>query len=235
MTINRRGLLIGAGVLGLGAAGLGANSVRGRRLLGRTGPDGEVPSVSPAAVVRKPWGAVIGSGPPVLALHGRGGDVDWWVGLGLPQFLTSAGGGFSILAVDGDEDYWVDLELPEPVVAALGVSMGGFGVLDLARRVPLRAVAAISPALFPTWEDADVIKGFASREIWEAHEPLRHTGEVTAPVGVWCGREDPFHDPAQDLAARVEAQVRSFDHGAHDNGYWRRVMPEALRFIKDRL
>lgn len=88
--------------------------------------------------------------------------------------------------------------------------------------------------MFPSWEDAARINGFASREVWEAHEPLRHTAEIKSPVGVWCGREDPFHDAARDLASRVGA-VGSFEHGAHDSGYWRRVLPEALRFIGDRV
>ncbi|WP_285750561.1 hypothetical protein [Lentzea sp. NBRC 105346] len=234
MTINRRLLLGGFGVLGAGAVA-GALSVPGRRVLGWTGPDGVVPSVDPAPVSWQPWGAVIGSGPAVLALHGRGGSAQWWIDMGLPRFLAASGGGFSMVAVNGSEKYWVDLELPSPVVAALGISMGGFGVLDLATRQPLKAVAAISPALFPSWEDADRIKGFASRDVWEAHEPLRHTEAISAPVGVWCGREDPFHDPAVDLATAVNAQVRSFDHGAHDGGYWQRVLPEALTFIRSRL
>ncbi|WP_189254856.1 hypothetical protein [Lentzea flava] len=136
--------------------------------------------------------------------------------------------------VNGGEDYWVNLTPPVPFDAALGVSMGGFGVLDIASQRSLKAVAAISPALFPTWEDAEQINGFASREVWEAHEPLRHLATIRSPVGVWCGQEDPFHDPARELARAVGAQG-SFDHGAHDGGYWRRVLPEALRFIGSRL
>ncbi len=70
--------------------------------------------------------------------------------------------------------------------------------------------------------------------MWERHEPLRHTASITSPVGVWCGREDPFHGPAQDLARAVGA-VGAFEHGEHDDGYWRRVLPDALEFIGRRL
>lgn len=233
MGMSRRALLVaGAGLVG--AAGTyGALTPRGRRLLGWTGPDGVVPSVDPVPVQPMPWGAWMGAaGPVVLVLHGRGGSVSWWEELGLPRFLN--GRGFRCAVVNGGDDYWVDLDPPVPFEAALGVSMGGFGVLDLASRRSLKAVAAISPALFPSWEDAERIDGFASREVWEAHEPLRHTATITSPVGVWCGQEDPFHDPAQDLARAVGA-IGSFDHGEHDAGYWRRVLPEALEFIGQRL
>ena len=133
-----------------------------------------------------------------------------WMGSSGPVVLVLHGRGGSV-------EWWQDL-----------------GLLDIASRQPLKAVAAISPALFPSWEDAQRIDGFASREVWEAHEPLRHRERIKSPVGVWCGQEDPFHEPARELAAAVGAQG-SFEHGEHDAGYWRRVLPEALRFIGDRL
>lgn len=236
MAISRRALLLGgAGLVGALGAG-GALSTPGRRYLGWTGPDGVVPDVAPAPVVPAPWGAWMGdSGPTVLVLHGRGGSVTWWEELGLPRFLAASGFRYRLAVVNGGEDYWVNLTPPVPFEAALGVSMGGFGVLDIASRQALRAVAAISPALFPTWEDAARINGFASREVWERHEPLRRASRIDSPVGIWCGQEDPFVEPAEEMALRSRAQVGSFDHGAHDAGYWRRVLPEALRFIGDRL
>ncbi len=98
----------------------------------------------------------------------------------------------------------------------------------------MKAVAAVSPALFATWDDARTIDGFASEDVWARHEPLRHMASIKSPVGVWCGQEDPFHDAARTLANEVGA-AGSFDHGAHDGGYWRRVLPEAVKFIGDRL
>lgn len=236
MGISRRALLLGGAALAAAGGTAGALTPRGRRLLGWTGPDGEVPDVSPAPVATTPWGAWMGSaGPAVLVLHGRGGSVSWWQDFGLPQFLAASGFAMRLAVVNGGEDYWVNLAPPVPFEACLGVSMGGFGVLDIATHHRLRAVAAVSPALFPSWEDAARINGFASREVWEAHEPLRHASSIDSPVGIWCGREDPFHDAAADLARTSRAQAGSFDHGAHDIGYWRRVMPEAVRFIGDRL
>ncbi|MFD5826545.1 hypothetical protein [Lentzea sp. NPDC060358] len=232
MGMSRRALLLGGA--GLVAGGTwAALSPPGRRLLGWTGRDGVVPDVPPVPVQPTPWGAWMGAaGPVVLVLHGRGGSVAWWEDLGLPRFLH--GTRLRCAVVDGGDDYWVSLVPPVPFEAALGVSMGGFGVLDIASRQPLKAVAAVSPALFPTWEDAARINGFASREVWERHEPLLHAGRITSPVGVWCGREDPFHDPAVELARAVGAQG-AFDHGEHDGGYWRRVLPDAIGFLKSRL
>lgn len=257
--ITRRGLLIGGGALGLGVVGAVANSVPGRRLLGWTGPDGTVPGTQPADVTEYDWGVVTSPKgadrttlPVCLLLHGRGGSARWWNDLGLPNFLSAAAIPVALVAVDGGESYWlrepgrkltedlparlasVGMRAPE---AALGISMGGFGALALATRQQLKAVAAISPALFPTWEDAAVVAEVASRSEWEANEPLRHVADVKpgTALGVWCGREDPFHDPAVDFASRAHAEVASFDHGLHDTGYWLRVLPEALRFLGDHL
>jgi pimeloyl-ACP methyl ester carboxylesterase len=233
MAISRRAVLLGGAGLAGALGAYGALTPRGRRVLRWTGPDGVVPDVPPVAVSPMPWGAWMGSsGPTVLVLHGRGGSVRWWQDLGLPRFLN--GRAFRCAVVNGGEDYWVNLVPPVPFEAALGVSMGGFGVLDIATRQPLKAVAAISPALFPSWEDAERVNGFPARGVWEAHEPLRRTERITSPAGIWCGREDPFHDAAREMASRLGAEG-SFEHGAHDDGYWRRVLPEALRFIGDRV
>ncbi|MEV6236875.1 hypothetical protein [Lentzea sp. NPDC051838] len=233
MGIPRRAVLLGGvGLLGAGAT-YGALTPRGRRLLGWTGPDGVVPDVPGVPVQPTPWGAWMGTdGPTVLALHGRGGSVQWWQNLGLPQFL--AGVKFRCAVVAGTDDYWVNLKPPVPFEAAIGISMGGFGVLDIASRQPLKAVSAISPALFHTWDDARRIAGITSEEIWARHEPLRHTDSIKSPVGVWCGREDPFYDGARDMAEAIGA-AGSLDHGEHTDGYWRRVLPEALKFIENRL
>ncbi|WP_090066976.1 hypothetical protein [Lentzea flaviverrucosa] len=133
MGISRRAVLLGGAGM-VGAAGTyGALTPRGRRLLGWTGPDGVVPSVEPVPVQPMPWGAWMGAaGPVVLVLHGRGGSVAWWEELGLPRFLQ--GCGFRCAVVNGGEDYWVGFDPLAPFEAALGVSMGGFGVLDIASR-----------------------------------------------------------------------------------------------------
>ena len=50
-----------------------------------------------------------------------------------------------------------------------------------------------------------------------------------ARLGVWCGEEDPFYDSAVQLAPHAE--VAAFDHGEHTDGYWRRVLPDAVGYL----
>ncbi len=254
--ISRRALLVGGGV---GAAGLAVGAVveqtRLRRFLGLTGPDGVVPAVPPVpvTVTRRQSSArgcpvdlvTMNAGHPVcVVLHGRGNNARGMITLGLPQFLATAK--FTMVAVDGGDSYWVprtpaddpqrmlrdelpgwlrDLGLGEPR-AVLGISMGGFGGLVYARAAGLPA-AVLSPALFRSWDDAATVGAFASEAQWSSYEPLRHS--LPPHLGVWCGQEDPFFDAARELGPHAE--VASFDHGDHTDGYWRRVLPDAIGYL----
>lgn len=199
--------------------------------------------------------------PVCLALHGRGGGARSFQELGLGQFLTAAVRAgvqpFVVAAVDGGETYFTDKdpaddpqrmlteELPRwldqhqlgDVTAAIGISMGGFGALNLQRRRrDLQAVAAISPALFRDWGDAQPRNAFRDQKHWQANEPLRHIDELAGvPLGVWCGSDDPFIGSAQELIDKTKPVVAAVGPGAHDNAYWQRVMPDVLRFIGSRV
>jgi hypothetical protein len=260
IVISRRALLVGGGVgtAGLVAAGV-VEQTRLRRLLGWTGPDGAVPDVPPVAVsVTRQKSAARGCyvdfvtmnaapGLPVcVVLHGRDSSARGMVTLGLPQFLAAAQAKFTVVAVDGGDSYWVarsaaddpqrmlTAELPGWLRAAglgepravLGISMGCFGGLVYARQAGLRA-AVLSPALFRAWDDARTVNAFADEAQWASYEPLRHP--LPARLGVWCGYEDPFYDSAREVAAHAE--LAAFDHGEHTDGYWRRVLPDALRWL----
>lgn len=204
-----------------------------------------------------PAGADPGALPVCVALHGRGGDAHEMVyDLGLPQFLTAAVRAgvppFALVAVDGGDSYWIRRqpgddplamlrdELPgwlaqvglRPQQAVLGTSMGGFGGLALANAMPLKAAALCSPALFPTWDDARTIDGFADRASWAAADPFQHPVPEDLALGVWCGLEDPFLEPSRELVRRHPARIASLgEHGAHSSGYWQRVFPEVFRFL----
>jgi hypothetical protein len=259
IVISRRTLLVGGGVgtAGLVAAAV-VEQTRLRRLLGWTGPDGVVPDVPPVAVsVTRRESAARGCyvdfvtmnavpGLPVcVVLHGRGSSARGMVALGLPRFLAAARAKFTMVAVDGGDSYWVPrgaddpqrmltAELPEWLRAAglgqpravLGISMGCFGGLVYARGAGLPA-AVLSPALFRSWDDARTVDVFAGEAQWASYEPLRHP--LPTRLAVWCGYEDPFYDSARELAARAE--VAAFDHGEHTDGYWRRVLPDALAWL----
>jgi hypothetical protein len=96
-------------------------------------------------------------------------------------------------------------------------------------------VAVVSPALFRTWEEAQVRNAFADEIEWESLEPLRHLDEIDGrTLGVWCGTDDPFLPAARLLAAGAGAgdgaAVARYDAGAHTDGYRRRVLPDVLSF-----
>lgn len=241
------------------AAGAVLEQTRLRRLLGLTGPDGVVPAVRPVpvAVTRRQSAArgcavdvvtmnAVTGFPVCVVLHGRGNNARGMVTLGLPQFLAATRAKFTVVAVDGGDSYWVprtpaddpqrmlreelpgwlrDLGLGVPR-AVLGISMGCFGGLVHARAVGVPA-AVLSPALFRSWDDAATVGAFASEAEWSAYEPLRHP--LPERLGVWCGYEDPFYEAAAQLAPH--AQVAAFDHGEHTDGYWRRVLPDALGYL----
>ncbi|WP_354643583.1 alpha/beta hydrolase [Kitasatospora camelliae] len=207
--------------------------------------------------VISPPGGGGGDLPVCLVLHGRGGSAQGMLDLGLPRFLAAAAGAgvpaFRMVAVDGgDATYWhrrtpgddpmamlldelpvwLGKEgLPEPTLA-LGISMGGSGVLRYARTRPggLAGAALLSPALFRSWPDARTVDGFADEADWREHEPLLHLDRpLPRRLGVWCGTEDPFCPAVRELTGR--ATESHLPRGAHTDGFWRRVLPEALAFL----
>ena len=274
-TVLRGGLGLGAAALGAGT-GMIADVLPGgpalRRVLGLTGPDGEIPDV-PAGPVRvdrvrsRARGrdvelvTMAPAGEPAadavcLALHGRGEGARWFIDLGVPWFLTAAARAgvppFTVVALDCGQDYllardgddprrMIAEELPSWLAerglraptAALGISMGGFAALGLAPG--LLAVAVASPALFPTWPDAKGRNVFRDEREWAAAEPLRNLGRLDGvPLGVWCGTEDPFVGPVAQLVDAARPTVAAIDNGAHEAGYWLRVLPDMLAFVGER-
>jgi len=165
---------------------------------------------------------------------------------------------FALVALDGGDSYWhehtpgddpmgmlVD-ELPRWLAerglqprpfAATGTSMGGFGALLYARMrhqraMPLRAVSVIAPALITTWREMRKRNAFHGPDDWARYDPLRNLpalGDV--PVGVWCGTEDRFITGVRRFIGTGRPQVSSTGPGGHDDGYFGRVLPEAIRFI----
>lgn len=275
MRVSRRALVLGG--IGVGIAGVGAGVLTDvlpggpsvRRLLGWTGPDGTIPDVpsGPVTSVRMmsrargrevtvitmaPAGFTADTLPKCVALHGRGGDANWMVDRGVPQFLTAAVQAgvppFAVISVDGgDSSYWIEHDGDDPqrmlaeelgpIQGAIGISMGAFGALRFARsRRDLKAVAVAGPALFENWADAEARGVFDNRNQWEANEPLRHVSEIAGvPLGVWCGIEDSLLDAAKSLIDQARPEHAAITSGAHEDPYWRRVLPEMIAFAGARL
>lgn len=169
---------------------------------------------------------------------------------------------FAVATVDGGTSYWherpsgedagamvVDELLPllsehEVVVDRLGLigwSMGGFGALHLAARLRadrVRAVVACSPAI---WTDADEASrsGFADAAEYEAVSVFgRQQALEGIAVRVDCGTGDPFYRAVEDYVDDFTDEndlTSTFEPGAHDEGYWRRMLPAQLAFLGERV
>ncbi|OLR91735.1 hypothetical protein BJP25_25310 [Actinokineospora bangkokensis] len=206
-------------------------------------------------VVMRPSGVPAQPMPVCVTLHGgKYGNAKSMVSLGLQQALTGlvkqTGVPFALAAVDGgnwvgdkDDDPqrmlmddlpgWLDrLDLATTPFAALGVGEGGTGALTLARTPGLSAVAAISPTLFDTYADAAKSGIYQTRQSWEQGEPLRHTPQyANLPVGVWCGTDDrDFLATSREFAEKARGKLTT-GPGGHDDAYYRRVLPDALKFV----
>ena len=222
---------------------LGARLVRfdlASRLTGRT--------LHEVAVV--PGGrAPRGRRPLLVLLHGKGMAPGFFLSDGLFSGLRSAGRDApAVVALDGGTgSYWHDrrdgrwgsMVLREAIpaaarrlgadprrVAIAGISMGGFGALDLARRRPHRfcAVGARSPAIFRA-PGATAPGAFDDARDFRRHDLIAWArgargGFGTTAVWIDRGDADPFRAGVDALAARLRgAQVHDW-RGGHDAAYW---------------
>jgi S-formylglutathione hydrolase FrmB len=162
----------------------------------------------------------------------------------------------------GDHSYWHDRRdgrwgtevLREGIPAALarsganprriaigGISMGGFGALDLARINPRRfcAVGGHSAAIWFT--GADTVAGaFDDAEDFSRHDLIRFARKqhlYRAPLWIDVGREDPFARADETLANELRARGVRVTFHLHGGGHsgWSHRMPAYLRWYAARL
>jgi len=202
-----------------------------------------------------------GSGRPLLVLlHGRSAGADQF--LGDPMFRElqrlRARAPVILIPSGGDHSYWHDRAdgpwgtyvLREAIAVALarthadahrlgigGVSMGGFGALDLARLHPgeFCAIGAHSAAIWPSAGQTasgafDDPADYAQHDVMGAAARGNPYGQT--PIFVDVGREDGFRfadeQLANDLRAHGADVTFRFQPGGH--GGWRGRMDEYLRF-----
>ena len=196
--------------------------------------------------------------PLLVLLHGRGSDPeDVWT-LGLREDLERLGSRApAVLLVDGgDHSYyhdrrdgrWGEYVMREAIPAALerlhadpdriaigGISMGGFGALDLARLHADRfcAVGGHSPALWRTGGETPA-GAFDDAEDFARHDLFGDPAGGNAAVWIDVGVDDPFHDAARAYAQLLEQHGRqvtfhSWD-GGHDRDYWKQHLSAYLDF-----
>jgi len=204
-----------------------------------------------------------GKGRPLLVfLHGYGGTPSDTLSPALVTALRRLGDRAPAVVLpdgqvgwwhDRDEGRWGSYVLDEVTPAALartgadphrvavgGISMGGFGALNLGRhRDRFCAVGGHSPAVFERGNDA-ISFGFDNAADF-AHNDLlgiaRKRSPYDAPVWIDVGGQDELR-PADALLAR-ELRARGADvsfhvwPGNHDGDYWNRHFAQYVQFYVD--
>ena len=119
--------------------------------------------------------------------------------------------------------------------------MGGYGALrqaaDYGRR-RVAAVVAVSPAVWRDASDANE-RGFADEAEYERYSVMGEQDLLDGiPVRIDCGTGDPLYREVEELVDGFpdDAELTStFEPGAHNAAYWRRMLPEQLEFLGTRL
>ena len=216
---------------------------------------------------------VVPAGPPserplLVFLHGRAQKPDHFFSAEFFSGLAALGGEAPmVVGVDGgDHSYWHDRRdgrwgryvLREVIPAAArrlhadpsrvaigGVSMGGFGAFDIARRAGRRfcAVGGHSPAF---WLSAgstapgafDDAADFSRHDVYAfVRSRRRPYGDV--PLWIDHGDQDPFAAADRSIVQALRASgSRVSSHvwpGAHTTSYWRSHTARYLRFYADAL
>ena len=137
-------------------------------------------------------------------------------------------------------------------IGIVGLSMGGYGALLITEELEassppgggpaVAAVAALSPAVFATYDDAraanpgafDSGADFTRNDVVSGLFTLRRV-----PAFIACGTDDPF----QPEVALVRSRLAALTHhrvpggivpGCHDGSFWARHWPAALEFVGTR-
>jgi poly(3-hydroxybutyrate) depolymerase len=192
--------------------------------------------------------------PLLVLLHGRGAHPDDFLRDGkLQQALRTLGSKAPSVVIPSCSDhcYWHDRNdgawgayvLRKVIPAALrrlradprhvgvgGISMGGFGALDLARIAPNRfcAVGGRSAAMWRAAGEAapgafDDAEDFARHDV--IHLPFAYRG----PLWIDVGTDDPFRSADEEFARTHHARLHVWP-GSHDWSYWNAHWADYLRF-----
>jgi len=139
-----------------------------------------------------------------------------------------------------------EYDADENRVAVGGISMGGFGALDLALHYPGRfcGVGGHSPALWQTGDET-APGAFDDAEDFERNDVIGAAASnpapfVSQPVWIDAGADDPFQPWDQTFADelrshRADATIKLDDPGNHDSDYWSAHWSEYMRFYGDSL
>ncbi|MDX6503022.1 MAG: hypothetical protein QOE29_147 [Gaiellaceae bacterium] len=190
-----------------------------------------------------------GSRTLLVLLHGRSSapssflsqpffDALAKLGKRAPTILLLDGGDHSYWHNRADGD-WGSMVLREAIPAGVartharrvaigGISMGGFGALDLGAKGHFCAVGGHSAAVW--FHGGDTPAGaFDDAADWARHDLLDHPPHYSAPVWIDVGTTDPFHNADVALAHEIHAQLHVWP-GGHTGSYWHAHMAQYFRF-----
>jgi enterochelin esterase-like enzyme len=222
-------------------------------------------SLPVAAVV--PPGSNGAHRPLLVFLHGKGQDENTNLNNAMYAALAKLGDRAPdvVFPYGGDDSYWHDRHdgrwgsyvmrqvIPQAVarlgadparVAIGGISMGGFGALDLARLHPQRfcAVGGHSAAVWVTGAQS-AAGAFDDAQDFGRHNVIKaaRTGDPYRSMHVWLdvGSDDPFRAADTTLARELESHHGSVElhvwPGGHDQSYWQSHWDDYLRFYANTL
>jgi enterochelin esterase-like enzyme len=203
--------------------------------------------------------------PLVIMLHGFGGNHRTALASMTPaQAVALRVNGrplapMAMVTVDGGGGYWtphpgddpmgmvidelipmcrgMGLGRPPQAIGTMGISMGGYGALLLAEKYPelIRAVAAISPAVWTSYDEARTANAgaYSSAASFRANDAVTHAGALDGrPVRVASGDDDPFHSGVEALAQALPSDaVVTFSHGCHTGPFFTAQEPPSLAFL----
>lgn len=206
--------------------------------------------------------------PLVVMLHGEGGDHrSALVGMSPAQAVALRVAGrdlepMALVTVDGGRGYWNPHPGDDPMamvvdeliprcrrlglgtsargIGMMGISMGGYGALEIAERHPglVAAVAAISPAVWTSYAQAQAVnsEAFSSAAAFAAGDVVAHATALRGiPVRVAAGDDDPFQ-PGQQALARVLAPGSTYVlGGCHTAPFFLSQEPPSLAFLSTHL
>jgi S-formylglutathione hydrolase FrmB len=203
--------------------------------------------------------------PLIVMLHGEGGNhVNALTGMTPVQAVALHVGGhplpaMAMVTVDGGTGYWNPHPRDDPMamvvdelipmcqrlglgqgpkeIGSMGISMGGYGALLLAEKYPtvFGAVAAISPAIWTSYEQARAVNAAAywSAAAFAANDAVTHAAALDGiPVRVASGTEDPFHSGVVALRRVLpRSGTVEFSQGCHTGDFFTAQEPPSLSFL----
>ena len=75
-------------------------------------------------------------------------------------------------------------------------------------------------------------EAFTDANQWASLDPLRNMDKLgPQPLGVWVGDHDKFIDGTRRFIAEAKPEVGVITSGAHNDGLYRKVVPDVIRFL----